>query len=83
MSSNIKLKNNINSEFSIQHNDDSQAITVSSEELSRVKTVDTIAGLRSISNPPPTVWVSGYHDKGDGAYEYLKTLDEYTDAVDC
>ena len=64
----LKIKNNINSELHITHNDNTQAITVSSEELSRVKTVNTIADLKSISNPPPTVWVSGYHDKGDGAF---------------
>ena len=43
MSSSIKLKNLENTEFTVQHNNGSQAITVSSEELSKVKTIDTIA----------------------------------------
>ena len=68
MASKITLKNLENTEFSITHNDGDSAITVSSEELSKVKTIDTIAGLRSISNPSPTAWVSGYYTKGDGAF---------------
>ena len=68
MASKLTLKNLENTKFSITHNDGSQAITVSSAELSKVKTIDTIAELKSISNPPPTVWVSGYYTKGDGAF---------------
>ena len=68
MASKLTLKNLENTEFSITHNDGDSAITVSSDELSKVKTIDTIADLKSISNPPPTVWVSGYYTKGDGAF---------------
>jgi hypothetical protein len=54
----LKLKNNINTEFSIQHNDGSQAITVSSEELSKVKT-DNIVNLANGTLPTADPLVSG------------------------
>jgi len=66
--SKIKLKNNIGSEFSIEHIDDTQAISVSSVDMSKVKSVDTINDLKALTHTPPTVWVSGYYTKGDGAF---------------
>jgi len=66
--SKIKLKNNIDTEFSIEHIDDTQAISVSSVDMSKVKSVDTISDLKALQHTPPTVWVSGYHTKGDGAF---------------
>ena len=68
MSSKIKLKNNLNTEFSIEHKDNEQAISVSSIDISKVKSVNTIADLRALAQTPPTIWVSGYHTKGDGAF---------------
>ena len=68
MSSKIKLKNNLNTEFSIEHKDNEQAISVSSIDISKVKSVNTIADLRALTQTPPTIWVSGYHTKGDGAF---------------
>jgi hypothetical protein len=67
MSSQIKLKNNINSEFTVTHEDNQGAISVSSTDLAKVVSVDTIADLRATTKAQPTVWVSGYYEKGDGA----------------
>ena len=54
----LKIKNNINSELSIEHNDGSQAITVSSEELSKVKT-DNIVNLANGTLPTSDPLISG------------------------
>jgi len=66
--SKIKLKNNIDTEFSIEHIDDTQAISVSSVDMSKVKPIDTISDLKALPHTPSTVWVSGYTNKGDGAF---------------
>lgn len=36
MASNLKLKNNINSEFNIQYSDDAPAISITSKDMRRV-----------------------------------------------
>jgi len=64
----IAIKNNLNTEFSIQHKDNEEAISIDSKDLSKVKSVDTISYLKSLTSTPPTVWVSGYHTKSDGAF---------------
>jgi len=64
----IAIKNNLNTEFSIEHKDNEEAISIDSRDLSKVKSVDTISYLKSLTSTPPTMWVSGYHTKSDGAY---------------
>jgi len=39
-----------------------------SKDLSKIKSVDTLADLKALTSTPPTVWVSGYHTKSDGAF---------------
>ena len=68
MSSKLKLKNNIQSELTIEHSDNSPALTVSSVDLSKVNPITTIAVLKAMTTTPSTVWVSGYHTEGDGAF---------------
>lgn len=64
----IIVKNNHGKDFVIEHEDNAPAVTVSSTDLGKVKSVDTIEDLRNLKQIQPTVWVSGYHTKGDGAF---------------
>jgi len=64
----IAIKNNQQTELSIEHKDGAPAITIDSLDMSKVKSVDTLADLVSLTHTPPTIWVSGYHTKGDGAF---------------
>ena len=68
MASKLIFKDNNEAEFSVTHEDNTGALAVTSLELSKVKTIDTIADLRAMEVTPDTVWVSGYYDKGDGAF---------------
>ena len=65
---NIILKNNEQAEFTLSHNDGDGAVNISSKELAKLKTVDTLADLRTIDYPSDTIWVSGYHVANDGAF---------------
>jgi len=42
MASNLKLKNNLSTEFSIEHSDNEQFITVASIDMPKVKSIDTV-----------------------------------------
>jgi len=64
----IAIKNNLNTEFSIEHKDNEEAISIDSKDLSKVKSVDTLADLKALTSTPPTIWVSGYHTKSDSAF---------------
>lgn len=64
----LKIKNNINSELSIEHVDSTPAVSITSKHLAKLLTVNTIAELRAMEYTPDTLFVSGYHDKGDGAF---------------
>ena len=50
MASNIKLKNNINSEFKVTHTDGSGAVSLTSEQLANSSyTVATVASMEAIT----------------------------------
>jgi len=68
----IAIKNNLNTEFEIQHKDNEKAISIDSRDLSKVKSVYTLADLQSLTGAlPPEARVSGYSEKGDGAFGSL------------
>jgi len=72
MSSKIVLKNNIGTEGTLSHKDGDEACEVSLDELRKtidnIKPVDTIADLRTMITSYDSIWVSGYHTAGDGAF---------------
>lgn len=60
-----------NDNYSITVKDKTGAIiyTSLSNNITERLEVDTIADLKAVTIPTSTVWVSGYHIKGDGAYD--------------
>lgn len=64
----LKLKNNEGEEFSLSHNDGDGIINITSKDLSKIQSIDTLDDLRAITNLADTLWVSGYHTKNDGAF---------------
>jgi len=66
------MKNNLNNELTITHNNDTLPITVDSVDLSKVITVNSLSELKDrvggSKHKPPTIWISGYHTKGDNAF---------------
>jgi len=72
MASKLSMKNELDNEFSIVHNDNNDAITIDTADLSKVITIDSLKELKDKvggnKHKPKTIWVSGYHEKGDGAF---------------
>jgi len=72
MASKLSMKNNLNNELTITHNNDTLPITVDSVDLSKVITINSLSELKNkvggSKHKPPTIWISGYHNKGDNAF---------------
>ena len=72
MASKLSMKNNLNNELTITHSDDTLPITVDSVDLSKVITINSLSDLKDKigygKHKPPTIWISGYHTKGDNAF---------------
>ena len=67
MASKIKLSN-ANGKIVTIENNDSNMSDVTLNGASITKKVDTLANMRAMNELPETVWCSGYHTKGDGAF---------------
>jgi len=72
MSSKISMKNNLGNTLTISHSDDVENISVDSVDLSKVITINSLSELKDkvggFKHKPPTIWISGYHTKGDNAF---------------
>ena len=67
--SKIKLLNNQGDEVTIEHSDTASAQGNSVVNIKDVtKQVDTIADLKALDGTDKLVYVTGYHNKGDGAF---------------
>lgn len=63
----LTLKNNIDSEFSIRHTDNTGPISLNSKDLASIKVIDSIAELKLIDgSSADKLDVLGYYAKGDG-----------------
>ena len=82
MASKFSMKNELDNEFSIVHNDNNDAITIDTADLSKVITIDSLKELKDKvggnKHKPKTIWISGYHKKEDGAFgSHIFEWDEY------
>ena len=72
MSSKISMKNNLGNTLTISHSDDVENISIDSVDLSKVITINSLSELKDkvggSKHKPPTIWISGYHTKGDNAF---------------
>jgi hypothetical protein len=63
-----KLKiNNSNSSLVVEHTG-AAGLELDTLELAKLKEIGTIADLRAMTSMPGSVYVSGYHSEGDGAF---------------